>query len=59
MNRSPKEPAQDRLYLSPPDVGDAELAFVHEAFDENWIAPVGPHIDAFEQEFCEYIGGDI
>ena len=59
MNRSPKEPAQNRLYLSPPDVGDAELAFVHEAFDENWIAPVGPHIDAFEQEICEYIGGDV
>ena len=26
---------------------------------KNWIAPVGPHIDAFEQEICDYIGGDV
>jgi pyridoxal phosphate-dependent aminotransferase EpsN len=37
-------------------MGDRELEFVKEAFDTNWIAPVGPHIDAFEQEFCQVIG---
>ncbi|MEY4402530.1 MAG: hypothetical protein RIR91_565, partial [Verrucomicrobiota bacterium] len=31
-----------RLYLSPPDVGSAEVEFVLEAFESNWIAPVGP-----------------
>ena len=46
----------DRLYLSPPHVGPAELAFVTEAFDTNWVAPVGPHVDAFEREFCAYTG---
>jgi pyridoxal phosphate-dependent aminotransferase EpsN len=37
-------------------MGDRELAFVKEAFDTNWIAPVGPHVDAFEQEFCQVVG---
>jgi pyridoxal phosphate-dependent aminotransferase EpsN len=33
-----------------------ELAYIHEAFDSNYIAPVGPHVDAFEKEFCEITG---
>jgi pyridoxal phosphate-dependent aminotransferase EpsN len=37
-------------------MGDRELEFVQEAFQTNWIAPVGPHVDAFEQEFCQAIG---
>ncbi|MEB3357724.1 MAG: DegT/DnrJ/EryC1/StrS family aminotransferase [Synechococcales bacterium] len=44
------------ILLSPPHLGDRELAFVQNAFDTNWIAPVGPHVDAFEQEFCQVIG---
>lgn len=40
-----------RIYLSPPHIGPEERAFVSEAFDTNWIAPVGPHVDAFEREF--------
>lgn len=45
------------ILLSTPHMGDHELEFVKVAFDTNWIAPVGPHIDAFEQEFCQVIGG--
>ncbi len=45
-----------RIYLSPPHVGDKEFEFVKEAFDTNWIAPVGPHVDLFEKEFCELTG---
>jgi len=37
-------------------MGEQELKFVQEAFDTNWIAPVGPHIDAFEQEFAQVVG---
>ncbi len=37
-------------------MGEKEIAFVQEAFDTNWIAPVGPHVDLFEKEFCESIG---
>ena len=44
------------ILLSTPHLGDRELEFVQEAFDTNWIAPVGPHVDAFEQEFCEVVG---
>ncbi|HZL73060.1 MAG TPA: DegT/DnrJ/EryC1/StrS family aminotransferase [Planctomycetota bacterium] len=45
-----------RLYLSPPHLESRELAYVHEAFASNWIAPLGPQVDAFEKEFCERIG---
>lgn len=45
-----------RIYLSAPDISGRERALVAEAFDANWIAPVGPHIDAFEQEFSRRIG---
>lgn len=44
------------ILLSTPHMGDREQEFVKEAFDTNWIAPVGPHVDAFEQEFCQVTG---
>jgi pyridoxal phosphate-dependent aminotransferase EpsN len=37
-------------------MGDLEERFVAEAFATNWIAPLGPHVDAFEREFCEAVG---
>lgn len=37
-------------------MGGDELKYVREAFDSNWIAPVGPHVDAFEKEFCGLTG---
>lgn len=45
-----------RLYLSPPHLGSQEMAFVEEAFRSNWIAPLGPHVDAFEEEFSRTLG---
>ena len=45
-----------RLYLSPPDVGAPERALVAEAFDSNWVAPLGPHVEAFERELAERCG---
>ena len=44
------------IYLSPTHLGEREFDFVKEAFDTNWIAPVGPHIELFEKEFCEVTG---
>jgi len=44
------------ILLSTPHMGEQELEFVKEAFDTNWIAPIGPHVDAFETEFCQAIG---
>ena len=45
-----------RIYLSPPHIGDLEMQYVREAFQNNWIAPVGPHITSFEQELADYTG---
>lgn len=39
-------------------MGELEEQFVGEAFATNWIAPLGPHVDAFEREFCEAVGSD-
>lgn len=47
---------QERLYLSPPHLGNLERELVDEAFRDNWIAPLGPHVDAFEREIAEYAG---
>lgn len=44
-----------RIFLSPPHMGEDEFTFVKEAFDTNWLAPVGPHVNAFETEFCEKV----
>lgn len=41
-----------RIYLSSPHIGRDELDLVQEAFATNWIAPLGPHVDAFEKEFA-------
>ena len=48
----------NRLYLSPPDVGSAEIELVLEAFQSNWIAPAGPNLDAFEQDFAQLVGSN-
>jgi dTDP-4-amino-4,6-dideoxygalactose transaminase len=45
-----------RIYLSPPHMSGYEEQFVAEAFRSNWIAPLGPMVDAFEREMCEYVG---
>src|SRR5262245_41410087 len=45
-----------RLYLSPPHMSGEELSLIEEAFRSNWIAPLGPHVDALEREFAEAVG---
>ena len=46
----------NRIHLSVPHMGGYEEEFVRDAFESNWIAPLGPHVSAFEKEFCNYIG---
>ena len=46
----------ERIYLSPPDTTDAERELLLDAFDSNWIAPLGPHVDAFERELADSVG---
>jgi len=45
-----------RIFLSPPHMGDLEQKYIGEAFASNWIAPLGPHVEAFQREFAATVG---
>jgi dTDP-4-amino-4,6-dideoxygalactose transaminase len=49
-------PAVPRIYLSPPHLSGRELVLLQEAIDSNWVAPLGPQVDAFERELAELAG---
>lgn len=44
-----------RIYLSPPHMTGREQQFINRAFESNWIAPLGPNVDAFESEIAQYV----
>ena len=46
---------QKRIYLSSPTIYEEEKQFVQEAFETNWVAPLGPNVNAFEKEIAEYV----
>ena len=43
-----------KIWLSSPHIGEKEFEFVKDAFDTNWIAPLGPHVNGFEVELAKY-----
>ena len=45
-----------KIYLSPPHMSGKELDYIKEVFDQNWIAPIGPHLNLFEEKVKEYTG---
>ncbi len=45
-----------KIYLSSPTMHGDEQRFVQEAFDTNWVAPLGPNVDAFEKDITSYLG---
>ncbi|MDO5971110.1 aminotransferase class I/II-fold pyridoxal phosphate-dependent enzyme [Flavivirga aquimarina] len=45
-----------KIYLSSPHMGGTEQKFVADAFSTNWIAPLGPHVDGFENDLKKYLG---
>ena len=45
-----------RIYLSSPTMHGEEMQFIQEAFDTNWIAPLGANVDGFEKEVASYVG---
>lgn len=45
-----------RIYLSSPHMGGTELHYVNDAFDTNWIAPLGPNVEGFEISLEDYLG---
>lgn len=48
-----------RIYLSSPTMHGEEQKYVQEAFDTNWIAPLGPNVNEFEKEMSEFLGDGI
>ena len=47
----------NKIWLSPPHISENEKKYVDEAFEQNWIAPVGPHINRFEDELSKVSQG--
>lgn len=47
-----------KIWLSPPHMGGNEETYVKEAFDTNWIAPLGPNVQQFEKSIQDFIGND-
>jgi len=45
-----------KIYLCSPHMCGGEMKYVKEAFDSNWVAPLGPNVDAFERELCAATG---
>ena len=48
--------AHNRILLATPTMHGEEMKYIQEAFDTNWIAPLGKNVDCFEQEVCEQLG---
>lgn len=49
---------KSRIWLSLAHMGGREQEFIREAFDTNWVVPLGPNVDAFEKALAEYLGED-
>lgn len=47
---------KSRIWISSPHMGGSERKYVDQVFDSNWIAPIGPMVDRFEQSIAEYVG---
>ncbi|NQV77758.1 MAG: DegT/DnrJ/EryC1/StrS family aminotransferase, partial [Lutibacter sp.] len=45
-----------KIWLSSPHMGGTEQNYVNEAFDTNWVAPLGPNVNGFEQDISNYFG---
>lgn len=56
MNRNNIMNSQPKIWLSSPHMSGKEQVYVNEAFETNWVAPVGPHVNNFEEEICNYTG---
>tara|TARA_R110002167_G_scaffold10108_4_gene46578 strand:+ start:1313 stop:2443 length:1131 start_codon:yes stop_codon:yes gene_type:complete len=50
---------KEKIWLSSPHMGGSEQDYVNEAFDTNWIAPLGPNVNAFEHAITENLGEDV
>lgn len=49
----------NKIWLSSPHMGGNELKYIHEAFDKNWVAPLGPNVDGFESDLEQFLGKNV
>ncbi|MDF2515220.1 MAG: pyridoxal phosphate-dependent aminotransferase [Sphingobacterium sp.] len=49
----------DKIWLSSPHMGGNELNYIHDAFDNNWVAPLGPNVNGFEQDLEKFLNADV
>lgn len=49
----------NKIWLSSPHMGGTEQKFIQEAFDTNWVAPLGPNVSGFEEDLEKYLGQDV
>ncbi|WP_286894780.1 MULTISPECIES: DegT/DnrJ/EryC1/StrS family aminotransferase [Sphingobacterium] len=49
----------DKIWLSSPHMGGSELKYIHEAFDQNWVAPLGPNVNGFEEDLEQFLHADV
>lgn len=47
---------KEKIWMSSPHLGGNELKYIHSAFEGNWIAPLGPNVDGFENDLKTYLG---
>jgi dTDP-4-amino-4,6-dideoxygalactose transaminase len=47
---------KNKIWLSSPHMGGTEMKYVQEAYDTNWVAPLGPNVNGFEQDIINYTG---
>lgn len=47
-----------RIYLCLAHMSGKEISFIQEAFDTNWVVPLGPNVNAFEQDLERFVGQD-
>lgn len=50
---------QPKMWLSSPHMGGTEQDFVNEAFETNWVAPLGPNVDGFEKDIASFLGNNV
>jgi len=48
-----------KIWLSSPHMGGNELKYIHEAFDANWVAPLGPNVNGFEDDLEKYLAAEV
>ena len=48
-----------KIWLSSPHMGGNEQSYVNEAFDTNWVAPLGPNVDNFEKDLATFVGNNV